>query len=65
MEISVPAELDAELSVERQANGARLRVTHWMMRSAPEARQAPASFAGVARSWPDRFTSQDEDAGLI
>jgi len=29
------AELDAKLRVEREANRARFRVTHWMMPSAP------------------------------
>ena len=36
------AELDAKLRVEREANRARFRVTHWKMPSAPaRSRRAP------------------------
>src|SRR5262245_3314812 len=59
-----PAELDAKLGIEREANRSSCRVTHWMMPSATrEAPPKPAFLAGAERLWPDRFTVQNENAG--
>ena len=42
-------ELNAKLGIEREANRARCRVTHWMMPSAPARHPEPAFLAGVER----------------
>src|SRR5215468_5009127 len=47
---SVASAISRRIQVEREANGTRFRVTHWMMPSAPARQpQEPAFLAGVER----------------
>ena len=52
------SQLDAKLGIEREANRARRRVTHWMMPSTPARHpRSPNFFAGAERLWLGSFTS--------
>ena len=58
-------ELDAELRIEREANR---QMSRHPLGGALRASEEPlrAAFpAGVMRLWPDLFTSQNENAGLL
>jgi hypothetical protein len=57
-------ELDAELGVEREANRARCRVTHWMMPSAPARHSRNPHFLRCDAIIVRSFTFQIENVGL-
>ena len=58
------AELDAKLGVEREANRASFRVTHWVVPSAPaRSPREPHFLRASTRLSPGSFTFQIENAG--